>query len=261
MAETDMPPSKRIENASEAVECPCCAGTGKIDLRPMARRAAERTIITEQGCWEMQGGKDAYPKIVEKSLGLAIHHLGYRLWVGVPTIGMTLHNCDNGRCWNPDHLRDGDAADNNADRRQRYLSYGRPGVRNHFAKLTEEQVAAIRAARDGDVLRLRTARELAERFGVSTGTIYRVAHGKTHREDTRKKPSPRPHWSQQGIRPDIPPPRPGTGFKRGEQHINSKLSDKQVVAIRSDPRSSSQIAADYAVTPGTIRKIKRGERR
>lgn len=86
-----------------------------VDLRPMARRAAERTVVTETGCWEIKGGKGAYPKLVERALTLAVHHLGYRLWLGIPTAGMTLHSCDNGRCWNPDHLRDGDALENNND--------------------------------------------------------------------------------------------------------------------------------------------------
>lgn len=253
--------AQRIESAPKSVACPCCAGTGKVDLRPMARRAAERTVVTEQGCWELTGGKGAYPKIMEKALSLAVHHLGYRLWVGIPTIGMTLHSCDNGRCWNPDHLRDGGALENNRDRRQRYQTYGRPGVRNHFAKLTEEQVATIRSSRDGDVMRLRTARQLAELFGVSTHTVYRAAHGQTHQADTRQKPPPRPHWSKRGVAPEIPAPPPGTGFKPGEQHANAKLSDEQVAAIRADSRSSSQIAVEYEVNPGTIRKIKRGERR
>lgn len=227
----------------------------------MARRAAERTVVTDTGCWELKGGKGAYPKIVDRALSLAVHHLGYRLWVGVPTMGMTLHSCDNGRCWNPDHLRDGDALENNTDRRERYKTYGRTGVRNHFAKLTEKQVSEIRSARDGDILRLREARRLAELFGVSTHTIYRAAHGQTHRDDTRQKPAPRLHWSKRGVAPEIPRRRPKSGFKPGEQHANAKLSDEQVVAIRADQRSSTEIAHEYGVGPSAIRKIKRGERR
>lgn len=227
----------------------------------MARRANKNTVVTETGCWELQGGEGPYPKLAEKALRLAVHHLAYRLWVGIPTIGMTLHSCDNGRCWNPDHLRDGDALENNTDRRKRYKTYGRAGARNHFAKLTDENVAEIRAARDGDVLRLRAARELAERFGVSTKTIYFAAHGRTHREDTRQKPAPREHWSRRAVAPKIPRPHAGLGFKSGEKHFNAKLSDDQVAAIRTDARSQQAIADEYGVSRGTIGKIKRGERR
>lgn len=46
----------------------------------------------------------------------------------------------------------------------------------------------------------------------------------------------------------------------GERNGNAKLTAEQVLAIRSDPRSLREIAADYGVVDTTISHIKTGRR-
>lgn len=153
--------------------------------------------MTEDGCWVFGTGTDRYPTVYDRVLRLAVHRLAHVLFVGPIVVGHVLHTCDNKRCWRPDHLYDGDSPRNNADRRARYTTYGRAGARNHFARLTEENVTTIKAAADerGMLTRAR-AREFAAEFGVHLNTVYRAFTGQTWREDTRTRPAPREHWAK-----------------------------------------------------------------
>lgn len=46
---------------------------------------------------------------------------------------------------------------------------------------------------------------------------------------------------------------------RGSDHGAAKLTEQSVVAIRSDQRSAAVVAADYGVSKGCIKRIRRGE--
>lgn len=48
--------------------------------------------------------------------------------------------------------------------------------------------------------------------------------------------------------------------RRGERHHNAKLTDAQVIAIRTDARSTKKIAAAYGVCATVVGNIKRGIR-
>ena len=80
------------------------------------------------------------------------------------------HSCDNPSCCNPAHLFVGDRAENNADMRGKCRH--EHGERHHAARLSEDDVRAIRAARG------RTQSELAEQYGVGQSVISRVLAGK-----------------------------------------------------------------------------------
>jgi hypothetical protein len=81
------------------------------------------------------------------------------------------HKCDNPPCVNPEHLELGTQAQNLADMSER----GRAprGTRNGHAKLTEQDVLAIRRAY---VPHSRTAggQALADRYGVCNQTIHEI---------------------------------------------------------------------------------------
>lgn len=165
----------------------------------MLLRAAKRSVVTKKGCWEFPG-KRPYPTLFDRCIRLAVHHLAFRVWHGVPQ-QQVLHTCDNSRCWNPAHLYDGDSLQNNTDRRSRYKTYGRSGAANHFSKLTAEQAAEIVSARAVEgVLRRKVALEFAERFGIGVNHVYRIAVGRSWRTDTRTEPEPLPLWHQRGVK-------------------------------------------------------------
>ena len=83
-----------------------------------------------------------------------------------------LHRCDNPPCVNPAHLFLGTKADNAADRDAK--GRGNRGSVNGHARLTETQVADIRARAAAGVLQ----RVLAAEYGVSRPTISRIVTGK-----------------------------------------------------------------------------------
>lgn len=77
-----------------------------------------RTVIQSNGCWEWQGGLDKYGYGQTRFNGKnnRAHRLFYTLFVGpIPDGLMILHECDNRRCVNPDHLKPGTNQDNLTD--------------------------------------------------------------------------------------------------------------------------------------------------
>lgn len=97
----------------------------------------------------------------------------------VPDGLCVLHHCDNPPCVNVDHSFLGTIADNNRDRaakgRSAHFPYraqiDQAGEQNGNAKLTDAQVADIRAALVGARQRDGTQAELAEQYGVSRALI------------------------------------------------------------------------------------------
>jgi hypothetical protein len=73
------------------------------------------------------------------------------------------HTCDNPPCCNPTHLFIGTNADNMADK-------VRKGRQSHHGKLNWTRAAAIR----GD---LRHVQTIANAYGISTRTVYRIRAG------------------------------------------------------------------------------------
>lgn len=131
------------------------------------------------GCWNRRGrrGCDRWgywkiqvrPGVIDRA-----HRVAYALANGpVPNGMMVCHRCDNPCCANPAHLFLGTALDNVRDMasKGRARRVGLPGELNPQAKLTDSQVAEVRAlfAAGG------TKRGIARRFGVSPWLIHKIA--------------------------------------------------------------------------------------
>ena len=123
--------------------------------------------LNDNGCWVWRGSKGGggYGKTHWKNRRITLHRL-YWLLSG-RTIPEGLDMCHGAgcskACFNPEHLRPDTKSANGLDKH-------RDGT-FVTAKLTEEQVRAIRAD-------TRTQRIIAEEYGVSQNCIYRIKTGK-----------------------------------------------------------------------------------
>lgn len=133
----------------------------------LIRRVMSRVRVNRRtGCWIVAGATDTngYGRVRDGRREHLAHRLLYlHEFGGIPDGLHVLHRCDNRRCCRPDHLFEGDAADNVADR----IAKGRPGGR--VPKLSGRQVAFILRSD-------RSLRELAKRYGVTLGTIRYWRH-------------------------------------------------------------------------------------
>ena len=142
------------------------------------------------GCWLWMGslacrgyGHIEFSVPVKRQMGP--HKASWIIHFGEPSQGMcVLHKCDNRACVRPDHLFLGTLADNVQDMVQK----GRHsrGVDQHNAKLTEDQVRAIRAeykrGRPGNSvagIQDGSLTYLAKKYGVSFYTIQSVINRRT----------------------------------------------------------------------------------
>lgn len=103
------------------------------------------------------------------------HRIAYELTHGpIPAGLFVCHKCDRPRCCRPDHLFLGTCADNVADKMAKGRHRPPRGEQCGMAKLTAEQVRAIRARRaDGGV----TLVQLAQEYGVNARTISKIVRG------------------------------------------------------------------------------------
>lgn len=130
------------------------------------------------GCLNWTGFRnpDGYGEMNISRKTSRAHRVAYECHVGpIPDGLQVCHSCDNRACINPKHLFLGTNADNMADKmvkgRHGY-SGGARGVSHPHAKLTNADVAAIRAASGI------SQRELAARFGVSQVNICFIRQGR-----------------------------------------------------------------------------------
>ena len=139
----------------------------------------EEKFIPEalSGCWLWSAAQHQFGYghfLYNKKVHVA-HRVSYELYVGKIPDGMcVLHRCDVPECVNPAHLFLGTTQDNIKDKckkgRQRGLA--RPGNKNPAAKLSLEQVNAIRA--DNGIYQI-----IADKYCVSRSAIKKIKTGKT----------------------------------------------------------------------------------
>lgn len=123
----------------------------------------------ESGCWLWNSSRDDYGSICVGIIRQRAHRVSYELHIGrIPDGLFVLHQCDNKRCVNPDHLFLGTDQDNSDDK----VSKGRQakGVKVGGVKLDDIQVLTIRkCAADG-----LKANKIAPYFHVSNSTVTEI---------------------------------------------------------------------------------------
>ena len=127
-------------------------------------------------CWLWTGAKDSFGcgRITVNGKNAHVPRVVWTLINGPipPGLGyhgtVVRHKCDNPLCCKPDHLLLGTHADNMADMRLRGGRKGAAaGEKNGRAKLTLEQVAAIRADTRGPA-------DIARDYGISGTHVQRI---------------------------------------------------------------------------------------
>jgi len=100
------------------------------------------------------------------------HRISWLIAHGKESEKLLLHSCDNARCVNPEHLREGTQADNMRDKvlRKRQAF----GEKNAQSRLTNEQVLAILEKFANGA----SMRGLGREYGVSKTAISDIVKGK-----------------------------------------------------------------------------------
>ncbi len=138
------------------------------------RQRTIRWVVNKRGCFEVTSHKtddSGYAVGIRKGKHVKLHRYLYELKHGPIGEGLVLlHECDNRICVNPAHLKPGTHQENMDD----MVSKGRSakGSKVASSKLNNRQVSIIKRSK-------KSARELADRYGVHVSTIYRVRNG-TH---------------------------------------------------------------------------------
>lgn len=200
-----------------------------LPLRERFYRYVKKTAT----CWEWVGYTvHGYGRLNVEGRPEMAHRLAWRLERGEIPVGLfVLHKCDNPGCCNPEHLYLGTQAENMRDMtvRQRAHTTGPQGSAHFNAKLTEDDVRAIRAA-TGNLA------ALARHYGVSYITINKIRRGET--------------WQHVELASTHV-----VGPAKGSRHYRTHLTEEDVRAIRQSAESRKVLAARYQVSRQTIDDI------
>lgn len=207
-------------------------------------RFLEKVVpVTESGCWLWAGAaqRTGYGNFWNGKRYECSHRASYRMFVGdIPDGLWVLHKCDVPCCVNPWHLFLGTPKDNSMD----MASKGRNrngcktvrGIKHPFAKLTDEQVIAIKQSTF-------TNKQTALKFGINESTVERIKSGRA--------------WAHIDVES-----KKGRGKAYGERHHKAKLTSQIVQEIRdlaAGGRSGGKLASQFGVHKSTIYKIISGE--
>ena len=139
--------------------------------RPIKERFLEKVVKQDSGCHEWAGSlaKNGYGNFHKDGKTHYSHRIAWEIEHGEEPSDYVLHKCDNRKCVNPDHLFIGSFYDNMDD----MVAKGRQahGVKNHHAKLTEEQVLQIRQE-------VGLQREIAAKYGVTYSLVGMIRSGR-----------------------------------------------------------------------------------
>lgn len=153
--------------------CPHCSGWFSTESKTTlycspACYIEGRVVKSPTGCWESKhlNGKQGYGVGCWDGKHHATHRFSYVTFIGPLEPGIQVrHKCDNRKCCNPDHLETGNAADNVRDWMTRH-------EKPHVCKLDATEAAAVYLSNE-------PRKQLAERYGVTIGTIQHIKNGDT----------------------------------------------------------------------------------
>lgn len=140
-----------------------------------------KSVLTTSGCREWTGWRDAggYGRIAVGRQMKRAHVVAWEAANGrsVPNGMVVRHRCDNPSCVQPSHLLIGTQAQNVADMIGRGR-IDRSGERNNAAKLTAQDVVAIRAKHTVG----QSITNLSAEFGVSVSQVKNIVNNKQWKE-------------------------------------------------------------------------------
>jgi hypothetical protein len=132
------------------------------------------TFKADTCCWDFNGAKNwnGYGEVRTKLQGrIRAHRLSYQTYIGDldPDL-MVLHLCHRPICIAPWHLQ----LDTHQENMRQMVAANRHvhGERAHSAKLTEEEVAEIKALYGSQ-----TCKAMGDQFGVSAATVCLIGNG------------------------------------------------------------------------------------
>jgi len=136
------------------------------------QRFWSKVTLTADGtrCWEWQGviNNKGYGVTTENGKRWYAHRYSWMLATGNPPTANILHSCDNPRCVNPNHLREGTQKENMQEASAKQRCQGQATL-----PVTVQDVPIIRQL----IKEKHTTRELGKRFKVSYSTIQDINNG------------------------------------------------------------------------------------
>lgn len=214
------------------------------------------THLPELGpCHVWTGATDdhGYGKIGFRGREEKAHRVAFFIAEGRWPTPCGLHRCDNPPCVRRSHLFEGSKKENTADMIAKGRSRLRPvrGEEHGCAKLSEDDVAAIRAARAAGEDRI----AVAARFGIAPMHVTTITSGRAW--SATFDPS-KPAVTIYATGDDHYRRREPMRGPIGEKHGMAKLTADLVREIRASSESKEEIAARLSVCASTIYKIRRG---
>lgn len=137
-----------------------------------------RRVRFGDGCWEYRADSyvDGYGQFTIGGRKHSAHRFAYTQMKGECPAGLLiLHECDNRKCCNPEHLRAGTHQENMEDMKSRGRQRSLRGRRHPSRRLTPEKVnRVLKLLEVGESLR-----SIARLVRLSHVTVLRVKTGKT----------------------------------------------------------------------------------